>query len=60
MSVSPIGRVVEIAEDGRHLSKERGFLKVSCGSEELGRVPLDDVAKGGEAAGRKVPPLAAG
>lgn len=38
-----IGRVVEIAEDGRHLAKSRGFLTVSSGGEELGRVPLDDV-----------------
>ena len=39
-----IGRVVEIAEDGRHLAKSRGFLTVSAGGEELGRVALDDVA----------------
>lgn len=36
-------RVVEIAADGRHLSKDRGFLKVSEGGEEVGRVPLDDL-----------------
>lgn len=41
---SPLGRVVEIAEEGRHLAKERGFLVVLAGREELGRVPLDDVA----------------
>jgi len=35
-----IGRVVEIAEDGRHLAKSRGFLTVSAGGEELGRVAL--------------------
>jgi hypothetical protein len=28
---SPLGRVVEIAEEGRFLSKERGFLVVSAG-----------------------------
>lgn len=39
-----IGRVVEIAEDGRHLAKVRGFLTVSAQGNELGRVPLDDVA----------------
>ena len=44
MSVSPLGRVVDIAEDGRHLAKHRGFLVVSGGGEELGRVPLDDLA----------------
>lgn len=39
-----IGRIVEIAEDGRHLSVERGFLVVQAEGAELGRVPLDDVA----------------
>ncbi|MBO6668026.1 type II CRISPR-associated endonuclease Cas1 [Parvibaculum sp.] len=39
-----IARIVEIAEDGRHLSKDRGFLVVSEGKTELGRVPLDDLA----------------
>lgn len=39
-----IGRVVEIAEDGRHLAKARGFLTVSAEGSEIGRVPLDDVA----------------
>lgn len=37
------GRVVEIAEDGRHLSVSRGFLVVEAQGQELGRVPLDDV-----------------
>ncbi len=37
-------RIVEIAEDGRHLGKVRGFLTVSAGGDELGRVPLDDIA----------------
>ncbi len=41
---SPLGRIVEIAEDGRHLAKERGFLVVQSGRDELGRVPLDDIA----------------
>lgn len=39
-----IGRIVEIAEDGRHLSVDRGFLVVTASGEELGRVPLDDIA----------------
>lgn len=39
-----IGRVVEVAEDGRHLAKARGFLTVSERGEEVGRVPLDDIA----------------
>ncbi len=39
-----IGRVIEIAEDGRHLARHRGFLTVSAGGSEFGRVPLDDIA----------------
>lgn len=39
-----IGRVVEIAENGRHLAKARGFLTISAEGGEVGRVPLDDVA----------------
>lgn len=39
-----VGRVVEIAEDGRHLARSHGFLTVSAGGTELGRVPLDDIA----------------
>ena len=38
-----IGRVVEIAEDGRHLSVHRGFMVVESEGRELGRLPLDDV-----------------
>ncbi len=37
-------RIVDIATDNRHLSALRGFLVVSEGREEVGRVPLDDVA----------------
>lgn len=39
-----VGRVVEIATDGRHLSIARGFLVVAERGEEIGRVALDDVA----------------
>lgn len=39
-----VGRVVEIATDGRHLSIFRGFMVVAENGEEIGRVPLDDVA----------------
>lgn len=39
-----VGRVLEVATDGRHLARDRGFLVVSEGREELGRVPLDDLA----------------
>lgn len=38
-----IGGLVEVAESGRYLSAQRGFLKVSEKGEELGRVPLDDI-----------------
>lgn len=37
-------RIVDIATDGRHLSAYRGFLLVHEAKEEVGRVPLDDVA----------------
>ena len=39
-----VGRVVEVATDGRHLSTQRGFLIVAERGEEVGRVPLDDIA----------------
>jgi CRISPR-associated protein Cas1 len=39
-----IGRIVEIAGDGRYLSLDRGFLVVSHRGEEVGRTPIDDVA----------------
>lgn len=37
-------QIVDIATDGRHLSRDRGFLKVSEGPEEIGRIPLDQIA----------------
>lgn len=42
-----LGRIVEIAEDRRHLSVLRGFMVVQSTEgdrPELGRVPLDDIA----------------
>ena len=42
-----IGRIVEIADDKRHLRVDRGFMVVdsTSGNEnELGRIPLDDIA----------------
>ena len=39
-----IGRIVEIAGDSRYLSLDRGFLVISHRKEELGRIPIDDVA----------------
>lgn len=38
-----VGRVVEIATDGRHLAVDRGFLTVSEQAKEIARVPLDDL-----------------
>ncbi len=43
MSTSPFGQVVEIAENGRHLSKADGFLVVEAGNKKLGQIPLDDI-----------------
>lgn len=39
-----IGRIVEIASDDRYLSLHRGFLVVSHKGEEVGRIPIDDIA----------------
>lgn len=37
-------QIIDIATDGRHLSKDRGFLKVSENGVEVGRTPLDQIA----------------
>ena len=42
-----IGRIVEVADDRRHLSMNRGFMVVQDSEgdrKELGQVPLDDIA----------------
>jgi len=39
-----VGRVVEIATDGRHLSIFRGFLVIAEKGEEIGRIALDEIA----------------
>ena len=42
-----IGRIVEVADDRRHLSKSRGFRVVQDTEgerKELGQVPIDDIA----------------
>jgi len=39
-----IGRILDIAQDKRHLSLERGFLVVHAEGQEQGRVALDDIA----------------
>lgn len=37
-------QIIDISTDGRHLSRDRGFLKVSENGEEIGRTPLDQIA----------------
>ncbi len=37
-------RIVEIAEEGRSLFLSRGFLSVKHEKEEIGKVPLEDIA----------------
>ena len=37
-------QIVDIATDGLHLSRDRGFLKVTQDSVEIGRTPLDQIA----------------
>lgn len=42
-----IGRIVEVADDERHLSMHRGFMVVQDTEgerKELGQIPLDDIA----------------
>ena len=38
-----IGRVIEVASEGRHLARRRGLMTVSSNGVEDGRVPLDDI-----------------
>ena len=38
-----VTQIVEIAEDGRYLSKHRGFMVIKADNDEVGRVPLDDI-----------------
>ena len=38
-----IGRVIEVASDGRHLARYRGLMTVSRDGAEDGRIPLDDI-----------------
>ncbi len=37
-------QIIDISTDGRHLSRDRGFLKVSENGNEIGRTPLDQIA----------------
>ncbi len=38
-----LNRVLEIYEENRYLSLTRGFIVIQHGSEELGKIPLDDI-----------------
>lgn len=38
-----VGRIVEVASDGVHVSVDRGFMKVTREREQLGQVALDDI-----------------
>lgn len=38
-----IGRVIEVASEGRYLARDRGLMTVSKDGVEDGRVPLDDI-----------------
>lgn len=38
-----IGRIAEIAQDGRYLARDRGFMTISTRDNEVGRLPLDDL-----------------
>lgn len=37
-------QIIDISTDGRHLSRDRGFLKVSQDGQEVGRVPFDQIS----------------
>ncbi len=39
-----LGRIVEIVQDGRHLSADRGHMVVAEKGVEIGRLALDDIA----------------
>lgn len=39
-----LNRVLEIAKENRYVSLKRGFIMIWHGKEEVGKVPLDDVA----------------
>ena len=39
-----LNRVLEIAEENRYISLKRGFIVIQQGNQELGSVPLDDIA----------------
>ena len=38
-----IGRVIEVASEGRQLARSRGLMTISRNGVEDGRIPLDDI-----------------
>src|SRR4051794_29068813 len=44
MAGGAAGVVIEIAEDGRHLALDRGFMVVKSDGREIRRIPLEDLA----------------
>jgi len=38
-----IPKIVDISENGRYISKHRGFITIKQGDESCGEVPLDDI-----------------
>jgi len=39
-----LDQIIDISQDGRHLSRDRGFLLVQENGQTIGRVPLDQIA----------------
>ncbi len=39
-----LDQFIDISQDGRHLSRDRGFLKVEDSGHTIGRIPLDQIA----------------
>ncbi len=39
-----LNRVLEIAEENRYISLKRGFISIHQNEQELGSIPLDDIA----------------
>lgn len=42
--VRAMDQIIDISQDGRHLSRDRGFLKVEEQGKTIGLVPLDQIA----------------
>lgn len=38
-----IGKIIDVAQDGRYIHSHRGFLVIKEGQQELGRVPFDQL-----------------